>query len=89
MLIIVQPLQKLVIAFAGQQFVSGGQYYPVTNQLIEAIEFGSQWFFIAIIPDSIIPVKKSTPMRKYVEDGVGCDFQIWNVEGEMKRRYGR
>jgi hypothetical protein len=44
----------------------GGQYRPMTDQLIEAVELGSQRFFITIIPESIVPEKKSAPMRKYV-----------------------
>jgi hypothetical protein len=57
----------------------------VTNQLVETVEFGPQGFFVAIISESTISVKKSTPMREYVENGVGCELQIEKVEREMKR----
>jgi hypothetical protein len=57
----------------------------MAHQLIEAIEFGPQGFFVAIIPESAIPVKKGTPMRQYVENRVGCELQIEIVKREMKR----
>ena len=46
------------------------------HQLIEAVELGAQRLFLTVVSEGIAPEKKSTPVRKYVENGVGCNFQI-------------
>jgi len=53
-----------------------GQYRTVADQLIEAVEFGSERFLLTVIYEGIAPVKKCTPMGKNVEDSVRCKFQI-------------
>jgi hypothetical protein len=87
MFVIVQPFQKLIVAFYGQQFMCCRQYGAVTDQLVAAIKLGSQRFFFTIIPEGIVPVKKSTPMRKNVEYCAGCDFQMEKVKREMSGQY--